>query len=71
MTGPPDGGYAELWLAEMGAWVPEWHDGGALAPRVRGYGLGLEPAERARRHGAQLEHEGRVARAHRALAAGP
>lgn len=25
-------GYAELWLSELGAYVPEWHDGGPQHP---------------------------------------
>jgi hypothetical protein len=57
----PDG-YAELWLAEMGAHVPEH----GLAPRVPLYGLGLPAHERARLHGERLEREPSAARAHRA-----
>jgi hypothetical protein len=51
------GAYAILWLAELGAHVPEWHDGLALAPRVRRFGLDLPPAERAFRHAANLARE--------------
>jgi hypothetical protein len=51
------GAYAILWLAELGCHVPEWRDGLALAPRVRRFGLDLEPAERAARHAANLARE--------------
>jgi len=51
-------GYAELWLAELGAHVPEHHDGQALAPREKGFGLALPVHERARRHGERLDREG-------------
>ncbi len=61
---PP--GYAELWLAELGAWVPEEHDGQALAPRETRFGLSLPAHERARRHGARLASEPSLARIHRA-----
>jgi hypothetical protein len=54
-------GYAQLWLSELGAHVPEERAGAALAPRERGFGLDLEPAERARRNGARLVAEGRTA----------
>jgi hypothetical protein len=58
---------AELWLSELGAHVPEWRDGGTLAPRVPRYGLDLEVPERARRNAAELEHElNRARRAGRA-----
>lgn len=56
-------GYAELWLSELGAHVPEQHDGEALAPRERGFGLQLTQHERARRHGLRLEHERAARRA--------
>lgn len=61
MTG--DDGYAQLWLAELGAWVPEYRRGGARRPRLRSYGMDLPEPERARRNGAQLEHEQRRVRA--------
>lgn len=48
---------AELWLSELGAWVPEWRAGCAVRPRERLFGLGLLPAERARRNGAHLARE--------------
>lgn len=51
------GGYAQLWLSELGAYVPEQHDGQALAPRERGFGLHLPEPERARRHGLRLDRE--------------
>jgi hypothetical protein len=70
MTDTDPGGYAELWLAELGAWVPEWHDGGALAPRLRRFGLDRTPRDRARLSGRRLDGEARAARAHRALADG-
>lgn len=66
MTGEDPTEYAELWLAEMGAWVPEMHRGTALAPREQSFGLYLPEQERARRHGARLTSEPRAARAHRA-----
>ena len=50
-------GYAELWLSELGAYVPEWADGGTVAPRERGFGLQLSQHERARRHGLRLDRE--------------
>lgn len=60
-------GYAELWLSELGAHVPEERAGAALAPRERGFGLELTPHERARRNGQRLTAEGRTAaRARRA-----
>jgi hypothetical protein len=52
-----DPALAQLWLSELGAHVPEQHDGVALAPRERGFGLALPEHERARRHGLRLEHE--------------
>lgn len=65
MTSDP--ALAQLWLSELGAHVPEWRNGGALAPRVRRYGLDLEVPERARRNAAELEHElNRARRAGRA-----
>lgn len=66
MTSPEDPAraeLAELWLSELGAWVPEWRAGCALRPRERRFGLGLLPAERAQRHAADLERERRRARA--------
>jgi hypothetical protein len=59
------GAYAILWLAELGCHVPEWHDGLALAPRVRRFGLDLEPAERAAANAANLAREPLRARAYR------
>jgi hypothetical protein len=59
------GAYAILWLAELGAHVPEWRDGLALAPRVPGFGLDLPPADRAARHAANLAREPLRARAYR------
>jgi hypothetical protein len=51
------GAYAQLWLSELGAHVPEYHDGGTVAPRERGFGLHLPEHERARRHGSRLDRE--------------
>jgi hypothetical protein len=48
---------AQLWLSEMGAHVPEWADGGTLAPREKRFGLDLPAAERAARNGARLDGE--------------
>jgi len=62
MDGSDAAGYAELWLSELGAHVPESHGGEAAAPRERGFGLGLPVHERARRHGDRLEHERRARR---------
>ena len=62
----PDEGYAALWLAELGAWCPEWRDGAALAPRTSGYGLDLPPHERAAAAGDRLRAEPLRARRHRA-----
>ncbi len=57
------GGYALLWLAELGAYVPEHHDGSTTAPRERGFGLALPEDERARRHSRSLAQERRARRA--------
>ena len=60
-------GYAALWLAELGAHVPEHRAGLALNPRDPAFGMHLMPAERAARNGARLTDEGwRVTRTARA-----
>jgi hypothetical protein len=63
MDGSEPTGYAELWLSELGAYVPEQHNGQALAPRERGFGMHLTQHERARRHGLRLDGERAARRA--------
>jgi hypothetical protein len=65
MPGEDPGTYAVVWLAELGCHVPEWHDGGALAPRLPRFGLDLEPADRAAANAANLAREPLRAAVHR------
>jgi hypothetical protein len=60
----PDG-YARLWLAELGAVVPEHHTDDPT-PQGGRFGLERSPGERARRHSLAMQRERRAARAYRA-----
>jgi hypothetical protein len=50
--------YAQLWLSELGAAVPEHHDGDLPPGRETQFGLHLTEQGRARRHSRRLEMEG-------------
>jgi hypothetical protein len=64
-------GYAQAWLAELGAHVPEHTIDGAAPPALTRFGLDRTERERAALAGQRLAGEQRRARAYRARTGPP